>query len=178
MSVAREAAGPFRRPGGSGGGSATTLRSFLAAALLAAGCLAPAGPALAGEDGRALTAGGHAWAEVRKATRKDGVLHVEVQFLTDYSGYSGEKIYDAIPADRLDASVYVSAGDQTFPLWREGGVAALPDRLELAFNYDPGRNPRVGKWAGDFVAPGADVSEVVLHLPNVAPLGPFPVRDR
>ena len=153
------------------------VRALVAAVLLAA-CVAPAGSVLADEAERALTAGGHAWAEVRKATRKDGVLHVEVQFLTDYAGYSGEKLYDAIPADELDASVYVSAGDQTFPLWREGGVAALPDRLELAFNYDPGRNPRVGRWEADFVAPGDDVAEVVLHLPNVAPVGPFPVRDR
>lgn len=159
------------------------LHSLLVALALATACIPPlgvipVGAALADEAGadKAHTSSGHAWAEVRRATVKDDVLHVEVYFLTDYVGYSGEKIYENIPADRLNASIYVMKGDQTFPLWLKDGQPAMPDKLELTFNYDPQRNPRVGKWQADFVAPGHDVKEAFLQLPNVELIGPFPIR--
>lgn len=128
------------------------LRRFPATALLAAFwafCAAPSSLS-AEEEGKALTAGGHAWAEVRRALVKDGMLHLELRFLTDYVGYSGEKIYEGIP----------------------------PEKLELSFNYDPQRNPRVGEWRADFVAPEQDVAEAWLHMPNMAPIGPFPISRR
>lgn len=41
-------------------------------------------PALALNAEQAPTASGHAYAEPYKAVRKDGVLHIEVRFVTDY----------------------------------------------------------------------------------------------
>ncbi|MFT3689137.1 hypothetical protein [Paenirhodobacter sp.] len=148
-------------------------RRTILSALLCAGLSLPA---FAEVPQKAMTAGGHAWGEVKRAVVKDGVLHVEAQFLTDYVGYSGERLYADIPADRLNAAIYVMKGDQTFPLWLRDGKAKVPGKLDLTFNYDPQRNPRVGKWQADFVAPEADVTEAFLILPNVAPIGPFPIR--
>ncbi|MFG6667540.1 hypothetical protein ACGK9R_10565 [Halomonas sp. HNIBRBA4712] len=64
------------------------LRLFFSLLLL----LLSTTPTFALDDERALTAGGHAYAEPYRAIRKEGVLHVEVRFLTDYPGYSGELI--------------------------------------------------------------------------------------
>lgn len=83
------------------------LTAILTTALLSGGLvlsptLAPADEVLSAEAAeKPLTAGGHAWADMRRAAVRDGILHLEVQFLTDYVGYSGEKIYEDIPADRL-----------------------------------------------------------------------------
>lgn len=129
-------------------------------------------------DARAPTASGHAYAEPYRAVRRDGVLHLEVRFKTDYPGYSGELIYEDIPLDRIDGRIYAEFGDQSFSLLREEGEIQAPDRLHLGFNYDPERNPRVGAWKADFVAPMHDVNEVTLFMPNVAPIGPFIIHDR
>lgn len=154
------------------------LKTLLMALALAA---APAAPALADAaqtSENAMTASGHAWAEVRRAVARDGVLHIKVQFLTDYGGYSGEVIYESIPPEDLNEQIHVINGDQTFPLWLEDGEADIPGKLELSFNYDPQRNPRVGKWEGNFISPGPDVTEAYLQLPNVALIGPFKIKHR
>lgn len=127
---------------------------------------------------RAPTASGHAYAEPYKAIRKDGVLHIEVRFVTDYPGYSGELIYEDIPLERIDGLIYAEFGDQSFSLLREEGSVVAPDNLHLGFNYDPSKNPRVGSWKADFVAPMHDVNEVTIYMPNVAPIGPIAIRDR
>lgn len=98
--------------------------------------------------------------------------------MTDYPGYSGEIIYDDIPLDRIDGKIYAEFGDQSFSLLREDGGVVAPDSLRLSFNYEPDKNPRVGTWKADFVAPMHDVNEVMLFMPNVAPIGPIVIRDR
>ncbi|MCB8890180.1 hypothetical protein [Vreelandella malpeensis] len=135
-------------------------------------------PAFALDTQRAPTASGHAYAEPYRAVRKEGVLHIEVRFLTDYPGYSGELIYENIPLERIDGLIYAEFGDQSFSLLRKQGDVVAPKSLRLGFNYDPERNPRVGSWKADFVAPLHDVNEVTLFMPNVAPIGPIPIRDR
>ncbi|MBE0404023.1 hypothetical protein CZ787_17820 [Halomonas citrativorans] len=135
-------------------------------------------PAFALNAERAPTASGHAYAEPYKAVRKEGVLHIEVRFVTDYPGYSGEIIYEDIPLDRIDGQIYAEFGDQSFSLLREDGGVVAPDNLRLSFNYEPDKNPRVGTWKADFVAPMHDVNEVMLFMPNVAPIGPIVIRDR
>lgn len=135
-------------------------------------------PAFALNAERAPTASGHAYAEPYKAVRKEGVLHIEVRFVTDYPGYSGEIIYDDIPLDRIDGQIYAEFGDQSFSLLREDGGVVAPDNLRLSFNDEPDKNPRVGTWKADFVAPMHDVNEVMLFMPNVAPIGPIVIRDR
>ncbi|MBZ5488947.1 hypothetical protein HW452_15590 [Halomonas aquamarina] len=135
-------------------------------------------PVLALNAERAPTASGHAYAEPYKAVRKNGVLHVEVRFVTDYAGYSGELIYEDIPLERIDGLIYAEFGDQSFSLLREDGDVVAPDNLHLGFNYDPSRNPRVGSWKADFVAPMHDINEVTIFMPNVAPIGPIKIRDR
>lgn len=135
-------------------------------------------PAFALNAERAPTASGHAYAEPYKAVRKEGVLHIEVRFVTDYPGYSGEIIYDDIPLDRIDGQIYAEFGDQSFSLLREDGGVVAPDSLRLSFNDEPDKNPRVGTWKADFVAPMHDVNEVMLFMPNVAPIGPIVIRDR
>lgn len=152
------------------------IRRVLALCLLALPLLATGAPAQ--QPPRAITASGYAYAEVTRATRKDGILHVEVTFATDHAGYAGEPIYTGIAAQRVDALIYLVFGDQTLPLWRENGQVLIPDTLHLGFNYDPSRNPRVGRWQADFVAPTGDILEATLLLPNVGPIGPFPIRDR
>lgn len=111
------------------------------------------------------TAGGHAHAELRHADRKDGTLTVEVRFLTDYEGYSGETLYET------PEGVHVEANGTSYPL------VSAPESFELKFNYDPARNPRVGEWEAEFEAPPADVTEAVLIIPNVDPI-PLRIRDR
>ncbi|MBE0463046.1 MAG: hypothetical protein ACTIDY_10130 [Halomonadaceae bacterium] len=135
-------------------------------------------PALALNAEQAPTASGHAYAEPYKAVRKDGVLHIEVRFVTDYPGYSGELIYEDIPLERIDGQIYAEFGDQSFSLLRQDGGVVAPDNLHLGFNYDPSKNPRVGSWKADFVAPMHDVNEVTIFMPNVAPIGPIAIRDR
>lgn len=135
-------------------------------------------PVLALNAERAPTASGHAYAEPYKAVRKDGVLHIEVRFVTDYPGYSGELIYEDIPLERIDGLIYAEFGDQSFSLLRKDGGVVVPDNLHLGFNYDPSKNPRVGSWKADFVAPMHDVNEVTIFMPNVAPIGPIAIRDR
>lgn len=121
------------------------------------------------------TASTKAHAELRRAVREEGKLTVEVRFLTDFAGYSGEKIY----TDLDEAAVHVDAGGQSYALLRDAsGTPMAPKALELKFNYDPARNPRVGSWKAVFAAPPAGVNEAVLILPNVAPIGPFPITDR
>lgn len=127
---------------------------------------------------RAPTASGYAYAEPYKAVRKDGVLHIEVRFVTDYPGYSGELIYEDIPLERIDGVIYAEFGDQSFSLLRDDGDVVAPASLHLGFNYDPSKNPRVGSWKADFVAPMHDVNEVTIFMPNVAPIGPIAIRDR
>lgn len=124
------------------------------------------------------TASGHAYAEPYRAVRKEGVLHVELRFVTDYAGYSGELIYKDIPLERIDGLIYAEFGDQSFSLLREKGRVVAPNSLRLGFNYDPERNPRVGAWQADFVAPQHDVDEITIFMPNVAPIGPIAIRDR
>ncbi|MGO2149256.1 hypothetical protein [Halomonas sp.] len=63
---------------------------------------------------RAPTASGHAYAEPYKAVRKEGVLHIEVRFVTDYPGYSGEIIYDDIPLARISHSAPTTFADQAW----------------------------------------------------------------
>lgn len=119
-----------------------------------------------------VTASGHAHAETRRAMREDGLLSVELRFLTDYAGYSGEEIYTSTDG------VYVEAGGQRYPLAPdEEGHLQAPEHLELKFNYDPEKNPRVGSWKGTFTAPPAEVTEAVLILPNLAPV-PLTIKDR
>ena len=147
------------------------MKPLLIALFLTAGTATA--PAIA-QDTRAATASGQAWAEVSRAVSQDGILHVELRFLTDRPAYPGERIYDDIPADRLNAMIYVMKGDQSFPLWLEDGKAMVPDRLELR----AGDGPQVGHWQADFVAPHHDVTEAFLHLPNLAPVGPFRIERR
>ncbi|MGO2149457.1 hypothetical protein, partial [Halomonas sp.] len=80
--------------------------------------------------------------------------------------------------DRIDGKIYAEFGDQSFSLLREDGGVVAPDSLRLSFNYEPDKNPRVGTWKADFVAPMHDVNEVMLFMPNVAPIGPIVIRDR
>lgn len=135
-------------------------------------------PALALNAEQAPTASGHAYAEPYKAIRKDDVLHIEVRFVTDYPGYSGELIYEDIPLERIDGQIYAEFGDQSFSLLRKEGGVVVPDSLHLGFNYEPSKKPRVGSWKADFVAPMHDVNEVMLFMPNVAPIGPIAIQDR
>lgn len=149
----------------------TTLSLLLLATLVST-------PTFALNAERAPTASGHAYAEPYKAVRKEGVLHIEVRFVTDYPGYSGELIYEDIPLERIDGLIYTEFGDQSFSLLRENGGVVAPDSLHLSFNYEPDKNPRVGTWKADFVAPMHDVNEVMLFMPNVGPIGPITIRDR
>lgn len=151
------------------------LRTTLLLLLLA---MLASTPTFALNAERYPTASGHAYAEPYKAVRKEGVLHIEVRFVTDYPGYSGELIYENIPLERIDGLIYTEFGDQSFSLLRENGGVVAPDSLHLSFNYEPEKNPRVGTWKADFVAPMHDVNEVMLFMPNVAPIGPIAIRDR
>lgn len=134
-------------------------------------------PTFAHSAERAPTASGNAYAEPYKAIRKDGVLHIEVRFVTDYPGYSGELIYEDIPLERIDGQIYTEFGDQSFSLLRENGGVVAPDSLHLSFN-DSENSSRVGFWKADFVAPLHDVHQVTLFMPNVAPIGPIVIQDR
>ncbi|MBL3587591.1 hypothetical protein JMM61_19935 [Rhodovulum sulfidophilum] len=137
-------------------------------------------PALADDIGSLpATAGGHAHAKVVHAIRKDGALKVELRFVTDYASYSGETLYDGLDAANADEMIWVEAGGRRYPLSRDtSGTPEAPAALELTFNYDPARNPRVAKWEGVFEAPPAGLDEAELVLPNVAGIGPFRIRDR
>ncbi|RWR05810.1 hypothetical protein [Paenirhodobacter populi] len=151
------------------------MRNLLPVPLVCLGLLAVS-PAVALDPGEMpATASAKAHADLRRAVRADGKLTVEVRFLTDFAGYSGEKIY----TDLDETAVHVDAGGQRYPLLRDAaGKPMAPQALELKFNYDPAKNPRVGSWKAVFVAPPAGVNEAVLILPNVAPIGPFPITDR
>ncbi|MGI6245587.1 MAG: hypothetical protein ACOYJQ_07445 [Pseudochelatococcus sp.] len=146
-------------------------RVFLASALLFSAVCAPAH---ALDATKPTTESGKAWATVRKAVRQGDVVSVELRFETDYEGYSGETIYEK-PAD--DA-IYLTAGGKRFPLLQEDGKLAAPAELKLKFNYDPGKNPRVGDWKARFSAPPADAADVMLTLPKVAPIGPITIREQ
>ncbi|ARO14335.1 hypothetical protein BVG79_00987 [Ketogulonicigenium robustum] len=120
------------------------------------------------QSGMAVTEGGHAYAKVKKADRVDGVLHVEIEFVTDYQGYSGETLYQAL----AEGAIFIRAGDATYP---PIDSAAVPDKLQLTFNYNPEASARVGRWKADFVAPASDAAELVM--PGIAPI-PLAIRDR
>lgn len=133
-------------------------------------------PAYALDQAKPATASEKAWANVRKATRQGDAVLVELRFETDYEGYSGETIYEKLADGAIDDAIYLTAGGQRFPLLRDDGKVAAPAELKLTFNYDPGRNPRVGDWKARFVAPPADAKDVMLTLPNVAPIGPITIK--
>ncbi|ADO42421.1 hypothetical protein [Ketogulonicigenium vulgare] len=154
------------------------VTSFALSLALAVGLGGAAARAQVGmQQTMAPTASGYAYANIKKADRSVGVLHIEVEFITDMQGYSGELIYGPIPATDLDSTIYLQAGDAHLPLIRVDGVANIHDTMQLAFNYNPNRNPRVGRWQGDFIAPEG-AAPVYLILPNVAPIGPITIRDR
>ncbi|MCX8997448.1 hypothetical protein NOF55_10040 [Rhizobiaceae bacterium BDR2-2] len=144
---------------------ATVLISLISCAL-----------AHAGDDARALTGSGKAWATVRKAVRQGDTVRIELRFETDYAGYSGEIVYEKLPDDAIDGAIYLSSGGERFLLRRENGKVAAPGELRLKFNYAPEKNPRVGDWKAAFAAPPADAADIMLVLPNVAPIGPIAIK--
>ncbi|MBJ3777329.1 hypothetical protein [Acuticoccus mangrovi] len=151
------------------------LQRLALAALLGA----VATPASHAFDAAALpqTASGHAYAEVRRAVRKADALTIELRFVTDEAGYSGEAIYADLDEASLGA-IHVEAGGRRYDLARDAaGKPRAPTALELTFNYDPSKNPRVGSWKGVFSAPPGDVVDATLFLPNVAVIGPFAISD-
>lgn len=146
---------------------------ILAAALaLATVCT----PAFALDNAKPMTQSDKAWATVRKAVRQGDVVSIELRFETDYPGYSGETIYEKLDDGAIDNVIYLSAGDQRFPLHRTDGKVAAPAELKLKFNYNPDKNPRVGDWKAQFDAPPADAGDIMLTLPNVAPIGPITLK--
>lgn len=154
------------------------MKYWIAAAFCASASFAVTS-ALADDDYSDLpqTPSTHAYAELRDADREDGKLSIEVRFLTDRSGYSGETIY----RDLADATstIYVEAGGKKYSLVNdEDGKPDADERLELQFNYDPDKNPRVGSWEGVFEAPPAEVTEATLILPNVEKIGPFEISNQ
>ncbi|MFT4012239.1 MAG: hypothetical protein QM682_02330 [Paracoccus sp. (in: a-proteobacteria)] len=129
--------------------------------------------------GLAVTTSGKAWAELHKANRKDGKLSIELRFLTRTSGYSGEVIYTDLAALPAAEVPHLTAGGRDYPLFLDAaGKPMAPDRAETSFNYDPEKNPRVGTWKAVFEAPPAEAGDVMLILPNVAPIGPLGIKDR
>lgn len=146
--------------------------SLMLAALI--GLAAPATQAATDLATLPQTASHKAYAELRKAQRKDGLLTIELRFLTDYAGYSGEVIYPEL----ADAEIFVETDSARFALAKDdAGKTIAPDALQLKFNYDPAKNPRVGTWKATFEAPPADVMQGRLILPNIAPI-PFQIKDR
>lgn len=152
------------------------------AALLALALAFPAAmPSLASENARLratpLTTGG-AVAEVTHAVRRDRIMTIVVQFVTDDPDYRGETIYADIPENEIVRRVYLQAGDRDFALLREGGEIHMPEALHLEANESEEAGVVVGEWEGVFVAPDSDLREITLFLPNLDPIGPFPIRNR
>lgn len=143
------------------------LKTLTVAALLAFVSAPVAAVAEADMAALPASASGKAHAQLRKADLKDGKLTVELRFLTDYAGYSGEEIY----ADAAKADIHVEADGKSFPLAKDdAGKPMAPAQLMLKFNYDPGKNPRVGTWKGTFDAPPAGRETATLVMPNFAPV--------
>lgn len=124
-----------------------------------------------------LTAGG-ALAEVSSAIRRAEAFTVSIVFSTDDSAYGGEVIYEDIPPEDVVRRVYVQAGDRDYPLRRFGGEVAMPSALHLSPYEGEGGRFVVGAWEAAFEPPASDLREIMLYLPNVGPIGPFPIRNR
>lgn len=153
---------------------APAIRSALFAAL----CLW-AMPVLA--DDRSYlprTQSGLAYAEVTQSVRRGDVMTVTVRFSTDDPEYPGETLYSSIPENEVVRLVYLEAGDRNFELLRDGGEAAMPDALHLDPNPTGEPGAVVGTWEGIFEAPDSDLRQIMLILPNVDRIGPFPIRNR
>jgi hypothetical protein len=157
-----------------------TAHARLVSALALAVLSLAAGPAGA-QNTRGLTphtASGEAYVEVTRAARRDQIMTVVLTFRTDLPGYRGETIYADIPGNEVVRRVYLLAGDRDFPVLNEGGELFMPEALHLEANESGEAGAVVGQWEAVFIAPDHDLREVTLYLPNVDPIGPFPIRNR
>ncbi|ARO15838.1 hypothetical protein BVG79_p1000036 (plasmid) [Ketogulonicigenium robustum] len=148
-------------------------RSFLLGTL-AAGLLPAAAQAQIHER-VTLTPKG-ALAEVTSARVQDDVLRVTARFTAMDATYQGEVIYDALTPSQIIAEVYLKAGDRDYGVISNGGVYAMPDRLELRPHSGGTGREVVGEWTADFLAPTPDLREITLLLPAMLPIGRFTIR--
>lgn len=118
-----------------------------------------------------------ALAEVTSAVREGKTLTVTARFTAFDPAYDGEVIYDGLSMAEIIRSLFLKTGDRDFQVLTKASVPQIPDMLALA-PYPSGKGPQVvGVWRGVFVAPTQDLKVITLLLPNMLPIGPFPIVD-
>ena len=112
------------------------------------------------------------WGEARVAgVERDGdKLTVRVRFYKADGADGSKIIYSTLSTAIWEQELYLVVGDKKYLLLRDSDGSSLATR-SLSLDAD---DLQAGAWYGVFPAPPAG-EQAVLHMPQMEPLGPFPI---
>lgn len=111
-------------------------------------------------------------AELIECTRKAGVLTVKVRFR---AGADKKTWLNIDTGHGAYAGFYLVAGDKKYFILRDAEGAPIAPKALGGVHLNKGETHL---WWAKFPAPGADVKEVKLVIPEVLPFEDIPVTDK